>query len=508
MIWLLFSSLFADPILSTAVLKHELKKTEIKMPDGRRISWNFSDAKFPHLVQYFNQKSELISEKSDKDANGIFEVSTQINPQTHITEKSFDDDQDGIYERIERMDLNQDPIVITELRLNSKSKKFEIFSERKVPREKGFFEAALCNTDPNSNPIFESVNAFKPLLGALSTQTEEGDYVITNFGPRIHKNCLKKWGSDFPETARAAYRNGINCLSAIDGPGSRENLTKIASLLQNNENRMTFYCGKNRYESTLGWAPHIIAEAKVPGDKGFPAISFNPEKKRSKAELEDTILHETLHNCGYVHDENQIEYMYACPKCCENKPMDKASGACRICGGNFTSTKSSAYLSALADYKFSEAAVSIAKVCLAGLAEPGPGCAQAFLYSIQFTKEYEKLYSELYLQLQSQGLLNNAEATLYPPKKPAKDVSPETAALANALTLGSEAKSLEAIEAIAAAADRVSRKSSSDLVRTIMAEYINDEWYKVHQKAKADPKNIEIEKQDDYLWNISKKFKN
>lgn len=105
-----------------------------------------------------------------------------------------------------------------------------------------------------------------------------------------------------------------------------------------------------RLEKTAGHASTSASDKITkPIAASHPYISLNPNDPKVKnkpkddeiKEMTKTIFHEQLHNLGIRHGEG-IEYPYTCETCCLSNPKDDkdmVATACKVCAGQYDSTK-------------------------------------------------------------------------------------------------------------------------------------------------------------------------
>ncbi|MFT6068981.1 MAG: hypothetical protein ACJAT2_002226 [Bacteriovoracaceae bacterium] len=183
----------------------------------------------------------------------------------------------------------------------------------------------------------------------------------TDFGYKIDKVCIEKWGNGFPEIVKDSIETGLKCLSdlAKNSPdknnisGAAKNYKEIEQLLS--KKKVSLLCSEEDYNWT-GTRAHASASVN---DKikslgiGHPFISINPKiPKMSKAAtdveisaMKKTIFHEQIHNLGYLHGHG-VEYAYTCGACCfkDYGGDEGKKAACKVCTGNYKNASEKKYL--------------------------------------------------------------------------------------------------------------------------------------------------------------------
>lgn len=478
-------------------VKAELLKTEIKSKSGKTLVWKFADAKEPHLIQGFNLKGELVLEKLDNDTNKIFEKVKEINAAKQLSTEKYDLNQDGKFEKIKKIQILQNELVVTDLVLNNKGE-FEMQSETTISLLEALGQSEICDVNASENPIFKNIKAFTPLIEQLFITEVKDGFSHTSFGPKIHESCMKQFGESFPALVQSTLRDSLNCLSLLDGPGSRENLTKIASILENKDNPLKLRCGED-----LGSG--AAARATIPGDKGFPSIAISKTHESNPKEIKDTVFHELLHNCGHIHHKDHIEYMYSCPDCCERKPMDKTSEYCKMCRGDYTDPNSFEYIRALGGVRFSTVSSKIATELVNGKFSHRKDGPLLYLNSIQYSSDHKDIYAQLYSYYKEQGVITADNATyLRAPDNP-QSISTPVRALAEALSKTSPSGKVKSISYLAPAVNEVIRLPKDSELRMLYTTLISDAWTENRTLLKKKPEDAKLKAQEAYLWNMYKK---
>lgn len=183
------------------------------------------------------------------------------------------------------------------------------------------------------------------------------EYYQTSWGHQIHKSCLENNNKDwFLENTEKAIKGGMACLDRLGksgGTGAQKNHISLDNILQ--QKNVQVICNENSYD----WGSSTLAYATTSSDNKnsllkHPGISLNPttagnykrQGKQGDNEFVRTMFHEQLHNLGYLHGHD-IEYPYACEKCCfpeSSDSADKTSIACNVCSGNYSGSTDVNYL--------------------------------------------------------------------------------------------------------------------------------------------------------------------
>ncbi len=208
----------------------------------------------------------------------------------------------------------------------------------------------FCKPDQLTLKKLSQLQDLTPLFGKIALLKKEGSYYQTTMNVKIDSACLKIYGSELTLILQKLFQDSMACLKDLKGKGSDQNFLKIQSLLNNKDNPLKLNCSNLNFP----WKNSTMAFATVPGDATHPQINLNPKRKENLKELKNTVFHELLHNCGHLHNHH-VEYMYACPQCCQEKQAryefefekQKIESACRICEGDFESSTDTKYLNEL-----------------------------------------------------------------------------------------------------------------------------------------------------------------
>ncbi|MEQ1721784.1 MAG: hypothetical protein ABL930_01320 [Pseudobdellovibrio sp.] len=493
------ASLFAEELMINSIgVKAELIKTENISKSGKTILWQFSDAKAPHLIQGFNLEGKLVLEKYDNDENNIFEKVIETKLKEKVSIEQYDENQDGKFEKIRKLSSQGSDLTITTSVLNINGQ-FEIISETKISMKEALSLPDVCDSDPSKNEIFKKIKAFKPLMEESFISKTEGAYSITSFGPAVHESCLKKFGKEFPSLLQSTLRNGLNCLSRLDGPGSRENLTKIASILENKQNPLKLRCNVPIHDGAL-------AMAKIPGQEGFPGIDFSPTEKFEEKNLRGLIFHELLHNCGHLHVPEDVEYMYACPNCCEDKPINKDRASCKICRGDFRNTNTFEYQLAYSQTLYSAGVDKISAQILSGKFAGRKDAPFLFLSSIQYSPDNKDIYDQMYSYYKSKGFMTPENSSYLRAPNRAVPISQEVKALADAFSNAVPTNKLKALEPVIANVDRVLLLPKTSALFENYNMIIQGLWSENLSRLEKNKNDQQLKNQDLVFRNLVQKF--
>lgn len=191
---------------------------------------------------------------------------------------------------------------------------------------------------------------------------DKEDYLQTDFGYKIQRDCMKNWGESFPQLLKESITAGMKCLeklsrdndrNGVSPNGAFSNLRNLDHIIANQG--VTIACNQTEYD----WSGTAAHASVKPGEtlKGLPIkhpyMSLNPKdpKQKGKATQEETeymrktLFHEQLHNLGILHEES-IEAPYTCEICCfpEGTETAEVEAACKICAGGYTSTTDKRYI--------------------------------------------------------------------------------------------------------------------------------------------------------------------
>ena len=186
----------------------------------------------------------------------------------------------------------------------------------------------------------------------ISNLSREGDFYVTGFGFKIHRDCFDKLGKRKAlNIVKNSVFTGLQCLMDLQEKyqrkngkgavsGALRNAVDLEELLE--EGDVKLVCGEKDFNWSGGVRGHASAEAgtKIRNynglgyDVGHPFISISPEaKERSEESVTRTLFHEFLHNAGWLHGEG-VEYPYTCGSCCfpsSKKSKRAIELSCKIC---------------------------------------------------------------------------------------------------------------------------------------------------------------------------------
>jgi hypothetical protein len=292
------------------------------------------------LIQKLDENGKLISERSDKDGNGIFEFEGDYS-KPNLARLQYDDNQDSHFERVETRWISKEK---TDALIDTFSKDGKRISRRFVVARPHSSPTTDCAPQPGDYAFLKSNRALGALLDEARIISRDDTWAITSFGVKVHNSCLQA-DLDFLNILQSSWADGLACMNRLGGRGSQEQVAKAAALLANQENPPKVNCLLR--EDSIG------GKATIPGQNGHPEISVNIVSPQSTREnLKSILLHELMHNCGQVHGSD-VEYAYNCPKCCFERPQELNSRAlrenhqmsCEVCKGDFQSVNDPEYIS-------------------------------------------------------------------------------------------------------------------------------------------------------------------
>ena len=336
----------------------ELKTFESRQFESRRLTQkkidrNF-DGKFDYTKDVFFGRKDGLLDKSNSDTN--------FDGKIDKTEESY------LLDRTKEMNTKK-IIVYTKLDKNHDGKMNVSFSRLLNWTQ---HKEVLCS----GGPVDELKLFLKNLSKKIDTNAseKEGNFYITDFGFKIHDDCVDKWGkSEILETVADGLHTGMQCLIELEkkyqqkvknGPAKKEqtnnkranvsgalrNAVAIQSLLENQP--VQLICN----ETTHNWGLTAVARASlknwdaVSGYEGdeikHPFISISPQCSDLKtSNVNQVIFHEIFHSIGHLHGKS-VEYAYTCSMCCfPYKHSDEAKKlACDICAMNETEASSRQYV--------------------------------------------------------------------------------------------------------------------------------------------------------------------
>ena len=291
----------------------------------------------------------LIERKEDLNYDGIFDRQTLFYPETsHEFFKVVDEKKNASQPR-KRISYWHDSVIkktfsLTQIDENNDGKwdkEFKSSSEMFQHKDECSEEDALAT------------------LARTATEAASlsDEYHQTSWGHQIHKSCLennnKEW---FLKNTEKAIKGGLACLDRLGkggGSGAQKNRISLDNLLQ--QKNVQVICNESSYD----WGSSTLAYATTSSEKKgsllkHPGISLNPKTaenyklqgKQGDNEFVRTMFHEQLHNLGYLHGHD-IEYPYACEKCCFPESSDSSENtniACNVCSGNYSGPTDINYL--------------------------------------------------------------------------------------------------------------------------------------------------------------------
>lgn len=293
----------------------------------------------------YTSKDKIIRIEEDRNGDKKIDFKTTLNDSTYYRIEEQDSDHDGKFDRKKSYQLlpKSKTRLITEIDKNADGK-FEIRYEEV---KNNIQDQAEC--DPLVvNKKIESLS--RTVLKAVS-KTDKG-FLPTGLGYKVDYECYNKWGDDFNKIIKETVQGGLQCLMDLNkksSPGSNitgalRNAFDLTKLYENDKVSLT--CSETDFDWT-GTRAHASTEASETLESKkikHPFVSLNPaypenepgNREKEIADIRNTIFHETLHNLGYLHEED-IEYPYTCGLCCFDKDESEAlrEQSCKVCTGNY-----------------------------------------------------------------------------------------------------------------------------------------------------------------------------
>ena len=307
----------------------------------------------------------LIKRQEDRNGDKAIDVEITYTASNRIFKiEKFDSNYDGNFDRIKTFERFKSKFTKVTYKIDKNfDKKFDrTYIETYLRDQK---DRVSCIQD-----LKDEVDSFvRDGISAVAS-TNKG-FIPTNFGYSIDQACVKKWGPNFPSLLKSTIQKGLQCMTRIHSQFSGPNT--LSGALRNskglidlaNETPVSIVCSEETGYDWDGTAGHASTEIKdiieTPPVK-HPFISINPFHPVDKPVTKDvlqtlkgTILHENLHNLGYLHGD-KIEFPQACDSCCfppdddnENAKNKKEIG-CKICNGDYPSEDSLSYLKDYVDF--------------------------------------------------------------------------------------------------------------------------------------------------------------
>lgn len=303
-------------------------------------------------------KSKLSNRKQDTNFDGQFNLENQYFIDDDIFQNTFrDNNHDGNYDQKEVYKYAVNKVEVKIFRIvNGKY----VFLKVRYLSRKNKCEEVIDNL---SSTIIVLNSSIEKVFLATSS-----NYITTNFGYKIDKLCLKKWGvHNFEEIVEDAATQGAQCLQklvnskSVAAPGALNNLISLQQLWENSP--VTVSCSEDNYDwtDTRAHASTNSGEKSVNRELQHPYISLNPSYPKSQnkeglnkeiVEMKKTVFHEQLHNLGFRHGDS-VEYSSSCADCCFKGDDDLEIAtelACKICAGNYKGDMDVSYFKDFYDY--------------------------------------------------------------------------------------------------------------------------------------------------------------
>jgi len=238
---------------------------------------------------------------------------------------------------------------------------------------------------------------------------QNGDYLVTDFGFKIHRGCLKKFGQNFlVKQIKNSLQTGLQCLAKLEEklqknlPKNKKigapmrNAIKIQTLLKKSPVSLVCDSHKKFELKTKAFASaheNSIAQIDKKTFVKHPYIVLNPKFSKTGPDeidahsLRQTLFHEHLHNIGHRHGAT-MEAPYACEDCCFSsnaKAARKKELACRICTGDYSSFLEKKYIEDLLEWSKLAGHTSIVSLTIKNYLNAFPKSTWGIIKVIQAT---------------------------------------------------------------------------------------------------------------------------
>ncbi|MBF0299871.1 MAG: hypothetical protein HQK51_14185, partial [Oligoflexia bacterium] len=327
-------------------------------------------------IETFNQKEgELLKIiKLDNDYDGIFE----------LVQEYYKDLKDSRNINVKsKKYINGKYILVDELVVKNGSEA----SEAKTNSTTTSLTPLTCERSLSILDILSSTR--EDVISRLVEPISTSPFYMTSVGVQIDKSCVSKLNTStnkmLPKVIVETLQEGISCLKGlakykptssssssssnlVPANGAAENIVKLVNLLSNGLDTsipLSYICSEqtgydwDSIKAHASYCSSVKAEITLLDRNkvivNHPLISLNPKTGNSGPPLEaidelnfkGNFFHELFHNIGYLHNKD-IEYPYACQRCCiekeknsDDKPKsindakEATKAACRICAGNY-----------------------------------------------------------------------------------------------------------------------------------------------------------------------------
>lgn len=189
-------------------------------------------------------------------------------------------------------------------------------------------ETYICETTSSSYSLLRNLEGIKQIFTAAMIPGIASDKYMLPFGVKVETSCRKLLeGKGVDEAIQGALKQGLQCLSNLNGTQSQKAILNINALLLDRSKPPTLFCS---IDPSTG-----AGEASLPP---APPIIYIDGKDYTKQDdirkFQTTYFHELLHNAGFGHGEG-FEMSYTCEDCCFNTDQQSIKireAACRACG--------------------------------------------------------------------------------------------------------------------------------------------------------------------------------
>ncbi len=451
----------------------KIEKQEIKTKDGKILSWGRAD--FPHLNQKFNRQGQLVEEReyflNSKKLQSVHKYFIEA----HSSEKTFYSEATQKPIRIQKSELKGQQVYTTIRDLVTGTSRLLVGDQ---------YEQESQNTDepclPSARAFSQvrSLKAFTRLFSALQVQGTKGDYLKTSMGILVDPSCTQK-NENFLFKIQDSITTGLACLKELNTPKAEIMLSKMASILDNQQNPLKIRCNET---SGYDWSGTIAHASTTPDQKDHPFISINPEKVNDP-DLKATLFHEFFHNCGYRHNVDP-EVVSTCESCCMKRKKNykfefEAKSirlACELCDGNYSDVTSIDYLRKFTDWAKNSFSIRPEKTLISQITTDQTPSKEKFQLLLEnfgtFNLAYGTLNDTLFKKL------SRSKQSLLPKDFPTQSKSlpglrPSTKEFVDALVIMSKGNKKSAFEKILRAWENLPTQAPPNLNEADKKEFVS-----------------------------------
>lgn len=294
----------------------------------------------------YSLKNKVVRIDEDRNADGKVDFKTVLDDKRYYKIEWQDADYNSKFER---------------------KKSYQVFADEKI--------RVMTEVDQNSDGIFEIM--YETILDNNQKQNSDCEMVVsgriqelsnivlkvvsknekgllpTGVGFKVDGECYNRWGNDFNKILKEVALESLQCLVDLDKKGKTNKNTTgairnafgLTQIMKNDG--ISLVCSEtNEYDWSAATAHASTVNGQILKSMNIthPFISLNPalpenvlgNQKKEIAKLKSTIFHESLHNLGFLHEDN-LEFSYTCGLCCFDKESDAKvqEKACKVCTGNY-----------------------------------------------------------------------------------------------------------------------------------------------------------------------------